>query len=221
MRLPRNTAGYTLIELVIALSVISILSLVVLNFFGNGLVQNAIITARANLLGEAHIALDKINNDIRLSASTDESNRWEDNNAPGGDIFGWASSDDTVVLATAAEDQNENIIFEDASQYISWKNNNIYFVSNGTLYKRVLAAPVAGNKAVTTCPAAAATASCPKDRELLHDIESLTIRYLDGDNVEVTPVNARSVEISVALKAKALGRDVTAEYTTRTVFRND
>ncbi|HJQ09370.1 MAG TPA: type II secretion system protein [Candidatus Saccharimonadales bacterium] len=223
MRTVHSAKGYTLVELVIALSVISILSIVVLYFFGNVLIQNTIAIARGDLLSEAHIALDRVNDDVRLSANADEQNRWEDDHAPNApsDLFSWASDSDTAVLATVAQDQNDTILFEDASEYISWKNNNIYFVANNTLYKRVLAAPVSGNKAVTTCPAAVATTSCPKDREVLHNVQSFTIRYLDGDNNEVVPANARSVELEILLSKKAYGRTITADYTTRTVFRND
>ncbi len=219
----RSQHGFTLVELTIALSVVGILSLIVMNFFTNALLQNADGNARANLLSEAHQALDLANSDIRLSATADQNNRWQDNYAPGapGDLLSWASDGDTLVLATAAENQAGTILFEDAGQYISWKNNNIYFVNNRTLYKRILAASVSGNKAVTSCPAASASPACPADRELLHDVESFTVRYLDGENQEVIPTDARSVELEVELKAKVYGNDVLAAYTTRTVFRND
>ena len=218
-------AGFTIVEIVIALSLISILSVIALTFFTNALADNARADAKATLLSEAQQTLDAVTNDIRLSANADEANRWPDENAPGApsNEFSWASDNDTLVLAAAAEDEDKNIIFEDAVEYISWKNNYIYFVQNGTLYRRTLAADVAGNAAKTTCPAASASSSCPPDKVMAHsvNVERFTINYLDGDNNEVTPTDARSVELTLSLKTKAFGNDVKAEYKTRMVFRND
>ncbi|MCA9330829.1 hypothetical protein KC957_02170, partial [Candidatus Saccharibacteria bacterium] len=136
--------------------------------------------------------------------------------------FSWTSNSSTLVLATAAENSAGDILFSDASNYVSHKNNSVYFVSSGKLYKRVLAAPnVTGNTAVTTCPAAAATSSCPADRLLLQNVEAFTVKYYDEQNQEVTPDNARSVELYVKLKVNRYPNSVLAEYKTRMVFRND
>lgn len=222
MRLRRGEHGYTLSELVVAMSVIAILALVVVNFFGTIMMQNTIALARAELLGQAHEALDTVNDDIRLSARVDENNRWDDEHAPNApsNLLSWESDDQTMVLASVVEDDDGNILFEDASEYISWKDNTVYYVENGTLYRRVVAADVEDNAAQTTCPESAATSECPADRALLDNVEHFEIRYLDGNNQVVDPADARSVELEIELKIRAYGRDITADYTTRMVFRN-
>jgi hypothetical protein len=159
-------------------------------------------------------------NDVRLSAFAEESNRWPDDNAPGGE-FGWQSDSNTLVLATAAEDSDRNVLFDDSAEYISHKNNIIYFLSNDSLYKRVIAAPVTGNSEVTTCPEAQATASCPADKVMLRNISSFSVKYLDGNNAEVIPTNARSVEVTIGRYTEEYSRPVSVSYTTRMVFRND
>jgi hypothetical protein len=124
-------------------------------------------------------------------------------------------------LATAAEDNNRNILFDDPAEYISHKNNVIYFLSNDSLYKRVLAAPVAGNSEETTCPEAQASPSCPADKVMLRNISSFDVKYLDGADNEVAPSSARSVEVTIGRYTEEYSRPVSVSYTTRMVFRND
>lgn len=212
--------GYTLIEVTIALVVTGVLIFSILNFTTNTLVQYSETEARSGLLSEAQTALDIANNDIRLSASADETNRWEDDNAPG-DVYGWESNGNTLVLATAVEDDDGEILFADPSEYISEKNNVVYFVENGSLYKRVIAAPVSGNSATTTCPQSDASPGCPADRKLLDDVNSFSVDYLDDAGDEVAPTSARSIELSVELYTERFSKPISVSYETGMVFRND
>lgn len=219
---PRNQAGFSLVELMIAIGVITVLSFTVLFFFINMLRESARISARADLLQEAQITLEKIGNDIRLSANADENNRWPDDYAPvAGQPLSWESDSDTLILATAVQNASNEILFEDPTEYITHKNNNIYFMQNGTIYRRTLAADVDGNTAKTTCPAASATTNCPRDAELLHNVDSLTIRYINGEGDDVDPPSARSVEMTIDLSKDVFQQHISVSYTTRMVFRND
>jgi prepilin-type N-terminal cleavage/methylation domain-containing protein len=219
----KKNHGFTLVETIIALSVTSILIFIILNFTTNSIVQYSVTEARSNLLSQAQSGLDIIGNDIRLSGNADAKNRWEDANAPGApsDLFSWTSDNDTLVLATAVEDANNNIIFADPALYISEKNNNIYYVVSGKLYKRTIASPVAGNSKATTCPPQQASAMCPADRELLSNVETFSIKYFNDQNQEVTPTDARSIELYVKLSEVKYKQQIGTEYTTRMVFRND
>lgn len=218
-----NQRGFTLVEVLTTLLVAGIVITILMTFAMTSLVQYAIAETRAGLLGEMQLSLDIANNDIRLSASADENNRYPDSNAPGAptNLYSWQSNSNTLVLAKAAADTGGNIMFDDPLNYISVKDNVIYFVANGTLYKRVIAAPVDNNNAVTTCPPASATSSCPADRRLLDNVTNFSVRYLDSQNNEVTPPNARSIELSATTSQEKYGRDVSVSYTTRMVFRND
>ncbi|MBX6334342.1 hypothetical protein IRY61_03325 [Candidatus Saccharibacteria bacterium] len=220
MRLSR---GFTTVELTIAISVITILSITVLVFFATNLRQFAIANERADLLNEAQITLESINEDIRLSAVADEHNRWEDENAPvAGDMFSWESDSNTLILATAALDSDGYILFSDPSQYISWKDNHIYYLNGDVLYRRTLAAPVEGNVARTTCPAEVANNDCPADKVMLNSkVDKFIVRYFDGDNNEVSPTDARSIELEIGISRRAYGQTISAEHKTRMVFRND
>lgn len=215
--------GFTLIEVLVAMTVSAILIGIIIAFMLNSLTRYGVAGARAELLNEAQIALDITTNDIRLSANADKNNRWDDDNAPDApdNKLSWQSDAHTLVLATAAQDASGNIIFSDPAKYISQKNNSIYFVRDGNLYKRVLAAPVAGNTARTTCPEAVASTTCPADKKLLGNVDTFTVRYYNDQNQEVNADEARSVELYVKLRVQRYPESVVAEYTTRMVFRND
>ena len=77
------------------------------------MVQYAKTEVRTDLLNKAQAGLDVINNDIRLSGNADLNNRISDDNAPGApdDKLSWLSDSDTLILATAVEDTNGDIIF--------------------------------------------------------------------------------------------------------------
>lgn len=221
----QKTAGFTVIELLVAMSVMGLLIIVFLNFTNNTLVQTSITSARGDLLREAQLALDLIARDIRLSSNADDLNRIPDNNAPDAPTnpFSWYSNETTLILATAAIDANKNIIFEDPLRYSSLKNNSIYYIKDRTLYKRTLAADNPENTALTSCPENNATTDCPADRKLIiNTVEQFKIRYLSADDTEVlTPTEARSVELTLALQTKRFGRTIQTSYVTRTVFRNE
>ncbi len=215
-----STTGYTIVELLIVMVVTGVLASVGSSFIISNLTSSTVATARANLLGEAQIGVDKITADIRASSNADTNNRWPDANAPGGNQFGWTSTSSTVILAIASQDSSDNILWQDASQYIPYKDNVIYYVQNNILYKRTLAAPVTNNLAVTSCPASLATSTCPADKAILHNVTSFSVRYLDRTSADTTPTNAKAVEISVTLQTMAYHSVVNATYTTRMVFRN-
>jgi type II secretory pathway pseudopilin PulG len=219
----RTEAGFTIVEALIAVIVTTIMIMVVTNFMMRSLQTSTMEAKKATILSEIQLTLDNVSNDIRLSANADQNNRIPDQNSPGGSSnpLGWTSNDSTLVLATAATTASHQMIFSDAANYITAKNNLVYFISNGTLYRRTLAANVTGNGAMTTCPAALATDTCPADKEMLHDVTNFQITYLDGNNTIVSPPNARSIQLSLTAQTNSGHETQSASYTTRMVFRND
>lgn len=217
-----NQHGVTMPELLIALVLTAILSGVIVSFMTDNIRGSTLQTAKAELLSDAHAGLNTTANDIRLSTQADINNRWQDAHAPNAPInlFSWQSNGSTLVLATPAEDTNGNIIFDDQLNYISAKNNKIYYVKDGTLYRRILAAPEDDNKAKTTCPSSQASSDCPADKAVLQNVTDFTVKYFNEQNQQVAPADARSIELSITLSKVLYGEDVHASYTTRMVFRN-
>ncbi len=223
MRLTRlNSSGVTLTEVIISITIISILSLVLMNFMVNWLQQHLVTQTRADLLTHAQDTLDQVTNDIRLASAADAQNRILDSNAPQApaDRQSWRSNSSVLVLATAVEDAGSNIIFSDPANYISEKNNVIYFVQNNVLYRRVIASSVANNKAKTTCPQLAASESCSADRAMAENVVGFTVRYFNAQNQEVQPADARSVQLEIKLRKSAFGQMIESTDKTRMVFRN-
>lgn len=221
-RLTPNQSGMSLVELMVALVLVTIISSMIINFSIDKIRQNTQQSIKYNLLANAETGLNSVANDIRLSSRADDANRWQDENAPQAPTnkLSWVSNGTTLVLATAAQDTSSNIIFDDVHNYVSAKDNHIYYVNNKVLYKRILAAPNAGNKAKTTCPSSKVTASCQSDKVIMNNVTAFTIKYYDGANQVVTPSNARAIELSVKLSVVRYSQEISAAYTTRMVFRN-
>ncbi len=219
----RSQSGFTLVELMTSITIIGILSGIVVAFGVNGLANYNFSYNRGVLLDQAYLGLRGVGEVIQQSASADDHNRIEDTNGPGApaNLFGWTSDDDTLILASAAEDNSGNILFQDEAQYITYKNNVIYYLSGNSLKRRVLAADIANNKTVTTCPVEAATSSCPADVTVLENVDNFEVKYYDSQNQEVDPDEARSIGLEVSLSKNVQGRSITADYQTRMVFRND
>lgn len=213
--------GFTLVELLITCVLIGIVGIAIAGFMTTWLGAYSEANARTSLLDNAELALDRITADIRLSGNADENNRWPDPNGPSGDQYGWASDSDTLVLAKVANDKNGNAIFSDPNNYITLKDNEVYFLSSGTLYRRTLASDNANDAVYTTCPAAKATASCPADDVIATGVTNFSVNYYDADENEVTPANARSINLDLTLATKSGGKTITAHYSTRMVFRNE
>lgn len=215
--------GFTIVEALVGITVTVMLLMVIMNFMANYFRQHAINTAKSELLVNSQRALDMIGQDIRLSASADQNNRWQDEYAPNAptDKLSWQSNDSTLVLATAAQDSDGNIVFADPAQYISEKNNNIFFVSNGVLYKRILASPAVDNVSQTTCPSQSSSPHCPADIKLSEHVSQFNVTYLDGNEDVVESTGARAVELQLRLEDEKFGTPISATYKTRMVFRND
>ncbi|MGH7195767.1 MAG: prepilin-type N-terminal cleavage/methylation domain-containing protein [Candidatus Saccharimonadales bacterium] len=215
-----SSAGFTLIELLVTMIVMGILSLALANFIATWLQAASLSQDRANLLSTAESALTTINTDIKLSGDADQNNRWPDPNAPGGQ-FGWQSNGSTLVLAKAASDNHNNIIFSDPAKYISQKDNEIYYLSGSTLYRRTLDSSSPNDSAVTTCPPASATASCPADTTVATGVSNFSVSYYDAAGATSDPANARSVQLAITMQKKLDGKIISANYNTRMVFRNE
>lgn len=212
--------GFTLVELLVVLIIIGILSITLANFILTWLQASTLSQTRANLLSNAEFALDTMTNDMALSGSVDQNNRWPDPNGPGGQ-YGWTSGSQTLVLAKIARDNSNNVIFSDQADYITQKDDEVYYVSGTTLYRRTLASTAANDAAVTTCPPATATQTCPTDKTVATGVSNLSFAYYDENNAIVTPTNARSVQVTLTMSTAFNGKTISAPYTTRMVFRNE
>jgi Tfp pilus assembly protein PilW len=224
MKLHKHQTGFTVVEMLVAISLTSFIMIATVTFLINTITTNSIDSARSDLLREAQLSLDVITRDIRLSASVDDDNRWVDSNSPnagstGG--YGWTSADSVLILAKAATDENKDVIFDDPLNYITHKDNEVFFVEDGVLYKRTLAGDNVNNSALTTCPSSSASAACPADTQLAKNVTSFDVNYYDINDDAVDPALARSVEVTLTLSEIKYNTLIRASYSTRSVFRNE
>lgn len=212
--------GFTITELMVSLSVAAILTVVMLTitiyFYADILRQQAI----AELAIESQSVLRRLVDDIRTADAIHDTNVITDANAP---VGGWQTSDpnNVMIIASPAYDSNRQIIYNPLDN-LPYENEIIYYGSGNTIARRTLQQPDAtGNTAVTTCPPASATPTCPADTTLSKYLDNLVFGFYDINN-DSTPTasQARSVSITLNLKRRIYGRDVVFSNTIRTTLRN-
>lgn len=216
----RDKSGFTITEMVVSITVAGFLTMVLFaaTFYYYANSQQAGATADMSL--ESENILTQMTNDIRLSDAISSINALPDNNAPAG---GWVTSDpsNVIIIEDPATDASHNIIY-DSSSGNPYRNEYIYFLSGTDMYKRILAnSSATGNTAVTTCPAAVATSTCPPDPLFSSNVNNLTFTFYDSsDNTTADATQARSVLLTVNLSKKVFGRNIVLNNSTRVTLRN-
>jgi prepilin-type N-terminal cleavage/methylation domain-containing protein len=212
--------GFTLTELIVSMTVASILSLVMITisvyFYADIIRQQAV----AELAIESQSTLRRLVEDIRTADAIRDTNEITDANSP---VGGWQTSDpnNVIIIATPVVDSNRQIIYNSDDGF-PYENELVYFGSGNTIARRTLKNTAAtGNIAVTSCPAAQVTPTCPQDIILSPYLENLVFVFYDINNaVTTSAASARSVAITLNLKRKVYGREITFSNTVRTTLRN-
>lgn len=213
-------SGFTIVEMAIAITVAGFLAaaLFIATFSYYADVSRA--ETSASLALESQTILTQMTEDVRLADAISTTNAITDANSPAG---GWVTSDpsNVIIIESPAVNSSHNIIYntDTGSPY---RNEFIYFNSNNSMYKRVLANPNAvGNTAVTTCPAAKASLSCPADALFSSNVGNLNFTFYDSSgNTTADAASARSVQLVADMSKKSFGRTITLANTTRVTLRN-
>lgn len=219
-KLHSNQSGLTIVELVLATAISSVLATVLLTisltFFGD--VTNSRL--QAELAIESHLALQVIIEDVRLADSIGVNNVLADANQP---VGGWVtdSAQSVLVINSPTTDVNNDIIY-DVNTGLPYRNELIYFVDGATLYKRTLAnSSATGNTAVTSCPEDQVTGSCPVDKKYSKNASDFDFVFYDDLNNVTTDLSlTRSAEITLTMLIKSFGKDVKLASTVYTTLRN-
>jgi len=211
-------AGFTIVELLISISIASILIMVMMSitvyYYGDILKSQA----TAELALESQAVLRKIVEETRFADAIRTSNTIVDANAP---VGGWVTNDpsDILIISSPAYNSSRDIIYNSSDSF-PYENESVYFKSGSTFYKRVLKNTLAtGNVAVTTCPTA--TPTCPKDTAITSNLTNLSFVFYDVNNATTSnAASARSIAITVNLQKKAYGTTIQFNNTIRTTLRN-
>jgi prepilin-type N-terminal cleavage/methylation domain-containing protein len=219
-----NERGFTLLELLISASIIGVLAIVITNFYSNQLVNYARAETNTILQSNTKQAVETMEKDIKSAQAVESVNRWPDTHGPvSGNSFSWASDSDTIVMAVPAQDASGNLLYADSLRNVLQTNDVVFYIEPATniLYRRLIANPVAGNAAKTTCPPAVATSTCPADGKVVEDVAQLSAVYYDNSNaVTSTPANAGSVQITLQQSRAKFGKTYRSILTSQATLRN-
>ena len=215
-----NTKGYTIIELLVGISIgvviSSVMVVVMIVFYGNTIRSQV----QAEMAVDSYFALRTIVEDVRLSSNVLSTNTLIDDNEP---VGGWLTDETlgTIIVSKPATRTNESVIYNDATGD-PYYNEIIYYLEDGLLNRRTLKDDAAAdNAATTTCPEEVASSLCPADRQLAEYATSFSFVLLDTNNaVTNDPSLARSVRLTLSMEKPVFGRPVTASNTIVTELRN-
>ena len=222
----RQEQGMSLIELTIAMSIMSMIALVMGNFVIKRMEDFAKSEAQSIVQQSTKVAMENITTIARAAQAIESVNAWPDPHGPGGNQYGWTSTSNnpaTLVLAVPVLDANDKPIYADALHNTLHTNDVIYYLdaTSKSLYRRVLANPVSGNIAKTTCPPALATATCPPDSKVIEKVANLNVTYLLGQNLPATqPDGATAIKIQLSQSLKKGSKTYTSSITSQASFRN-
>ncbi len=215
-----KNAGVTIVELIVAVSILSILLVSLLGISTYYFAQITRNNTLVEMTADSQNLLRATVEELRYGAGVRQSNIINDPNAP---VGGWNTSNDAfvIIIAVPAVDAANNyIINPDTGD--PYQNELVYFKNDKNLYKRTLAHPDAvANKLITSCPEAQATPTCPADKKLIDNLNSMVFTLYDQDDVLTTnPLLARSVKIDLTLQKDTFGDPLTFDNSIRVTLRN-
>ena len=212
--------GFTIVELNITMTLLAIVSISFLAVFTNFLVASTRTNSTIEMTSESQNLLRVMVEELRYGAGVRQTNTVADANGPGG---GWNTGNTNFVIITAVpalDSSNQYII--DPTTGSPYLNEFVYYKSGTKLFKRTLAHPNAsGNKLRTSCPSASASPTCPADRELAQNINTMSFVLYDQDNGLTTDaLSARSIKIDLSLQNKTFGQPLIFDNSIRITLRN-
>lgn len=212
--------GFTVVELLISISVIGILMISVMAVTLNYYVLISRTNLRTDMVNDSQNLLRSTVEAIRYGAGVRQSATITDPNAPAG---GWNTSNSAfvIIIAVPTLDSDDNYII-DSTTGQPYNNELVYYKSGSLLYRRTLKNTSAvGNTAVQTCPPASATPGCPADTKLLENLSSMAFVLYDQDDAVTTdPLITRSVKINLSMVKDTFGNPITINNSIRTTLRN-
>lgn len=228
-------SGFTILEILIALPLVTILSVVISSTVFNQYGQLLQGSARARLRVEGETTLLSLEDELLFTTNfaIGKSTDLVDVNAPSG---GWTDNttptETLIIYETALDadrrDPNRDFIYKKqgscGSSYNIAINNIMYFTTDNpgdkyrTLYRRTLVPQYVTcgiNFKTQTCPRTALASPCVQvDAELSNKVVDFQLSYFDENNIEVTnPLNAELIKMTLVLGERIYGKDISVATT--------
>lgn len=212
--------GFTIVELIISISVIGIIAVSLIAVITNYFVIITRNNTAVDMTVDSQNLLRATVEELRYGAGVRDNSTLIDANEPPG---GWSTSNANfvIIISVPALDSNNNYIINSATGS-PYNNEFVYFKQNKTLFKRTLANPDAtGNTVSTSCPEALSSPSCPPDRKLNEFTKDMIFTLYDQDDALTTnPLLARSIKINLLLERDTFGEPLQLSNSIRTTLRN-
>lgn len=213
-------AGYTLVELTVAVTVMGIVGVAFIGIIAHYFVVISRNNAQTEMTLASQNLLRSTVENIRFGDGVRQTNQIPDGNGPAG---GWNTNNSSfvIIIAVPALDNARNYII-DTNTGSPYMNELVYYKSGSTLYRRVLANPLAtGNRLKTTCPPASSTPSCRPDAMLAEYVNTMDFTLYDQNGAITTAAtSARSVKIDLNMQRNAPGNPITVDNSIRVTLRN-
>ncbi|RYF29093.1 MAG: hypothetical protein EOO17_02850 [Chloroflexi bacterium] len=199
-----GNAGYTIVELVVAMALTTILSIALIGFMVTSLGQSAIAQTRSQLTNTIQTTLGRINDDVRRSYGVMSNNSTPDPSAPSASGE-WASSASTLVIAQPALKADGGTYDSAARAY----DTIVYYRKDSNIYKRTIAYPDSENAITTlTCPATA-SGGCPSDILIANNTAGLSFTYYTKTGTTtMDPILAGSVKTTLSFERTQSGQQI-------------
>jgi prepilin-type N-terminal cleavage/methylation domain-containing protein len=219
-RSPGYQAGFTLVELIVAITVFAVIGVTFLSLTANYFVVITRNDELAEMTVNSQNLLRTTVENIRLGDGIRQTNQLNDPNAPSG---GWNTSNSAfvIVIAVPAVNSSHSYII-DPDTGSPYMNELVYYKTGTDLMERKLANPSAsGNTLTTTCPANQASQSCPADTHLADYVSSMTFTmYNQNATATNDPTLARSIRINLVMQRNAPGNPLNLNTSTQVTLRN-
>lgn len=250
MKWLKNEQGVSLIELITSIVVLSVLVLVLSNFYADSFFDYQRNFVQTSLQENTKQALDTVTRDVNLARLVENANSVVDPNR----ALGWNSTTAsagcpscitpgappttspqpaTLVLAVPAQDAFGNLIYKDSLHNAPVINSIViyYDIASQSLYKRVIAdttayPPGGVNAAQTTCSVNSTTPSCPagtlSDIKIVENVANMGLQYYDNttNSLVTDPGSSGSVVVILEQRKTVYGRTYNNVFSSRSTLRN-
>ncbi|MFZ1360641.1 MAG: hypothetical protein WAS27_01235, partial [Candidatus Saccharimonadales bacterium] len=199
---------FTLTELIIAISVSIVLIVASIGLYLSVSSQIPFIVTRNTLSTNLENALNRINDDVRISSGVAVYNTTPDANAPTtktgytavpgpdstdtNDNYFWRMSSHRLILNQTPVSSSGQPIYDVATTAVGKRNTIVYYVKDSALYRRVIAAEYTNNVLNTvTCPRIATGGCQDKDVKILDNLDptkgeaAFTVTYYDKNGTKI------------------------------------
>lgn len=208
----RRNAGFTLVELMVAIAIMSILLVAVIGAGLSWLNQFAVGSARQTMTIDAQAALSQMSDDIRQSRGILVENIETDPNAPT-NPGKWRTSTSQLVFGKTPYHTDGTGLYDVPAMFYGKPDSIVYYIRDGVLYRRTIPADYTGNvtKPIITC-SGPTTGGCLTDRRILTNVSAVQFTYFDASNNSgADPASTKSLEVNLTTTRQQSGQTITVK----------